>query len=295
MPAHSRHDGNMNSPIDTLPDRLQDLRTPSPFDAVYQDNVDPWSRAEALMAYGTERFIAGGGDGLTIQVFDFRWTRNYYHTTGLPCLGQLPFPQPHQPFMANPAPRPERWSQCDHVNQRPCRWHEHAQSLYCRPNAKLYLARAMRAFRATTVWSLARSSDVAPSFYAGVSGGILEATLEATPHDYPPAAGTDVVDPHFGFADWRAAAPPDSGYRARPLVPALMETGDGYSFKSNDRSIVLPELFQYRGPREWKDARLGGLARHHRLDIGYQRDMDFEELQEYGEPRQGRVVRMPRS
>ena len=265
--------------------RLQDLRTPSPFDAVFQDNVDPWSNTEALMAYGTDRFIAGSGDGLTLQVYDFRWTRNYYHTTALPCLSQPPFPRPHQPFMQSlttttttTTPPFKTRSHCDHVARLCCPWHSHAQSLYYRPNAKYFLNESLRSFRTSSVWSLARSSDVAPSLYVGVSGGVLEASLEPTPPEYPLTTTTTftttVVDPHFGCADWRAQAPPDSGYRAKPLVPALMETGDGYSFKGNDRSILLPGLLRYQGPREGCER--GGLARHHRLDIGYQQDYDFE-------------------
>lgn len=249
------------------------MRTPSPFDAIYQDNVDPWANAEALMAYGTERFIAGGGDGLTVQVFDFRWTKGYYHTAALPCLGRAPFPRPHQPF-AQPLGAESNGSRarCDHARALSCTWHGLSTSLYYRPNAKYFLSESLRPFRTSSVWSLARSSDVAPNFYMGVSGGVIEATLEQTPDTYPPESAT--VDPNFGFDDWRAAAAPGSGYRTKPLVPAMMETGDGYSFKENDRSILLPGLRTYHGPQERSDFQ-GGLARHHRLDNGYQLEVDF--------------------
>ncbi|KAK4158339.1 hypothetical protein C8A00DRAFT_39321 [Chaetomidium leptoderma] len=252
--------------------RLQDLRTPSAFDAVYQDNVDPWSNAESLMAYGTERFVAGGADGLTIQVFDFRWTKDYYHTAGLPCLARSPFPRPHQPFSKPPNPAPEDRARCDHVKGLSCSWHGLSKALYYRPNAKYFLSESMRSFRASSVWSLARASDISPNFYIGVSGGVIEATLEETPDTYPPE--TTTADPNFGFDDWRAAAPPDSGYKARPLMPALMETGDGYSFKGNDRSILLPALSRYQGPRELAASQCR-LNKHHRLDGGYQEEVDF--------------------
>ncbi|KAK4249571.1 hypothetical protein C7999DRAFT_12591 [Corynascus novoguineensis] len=252
--------------------RLQDLRTPSPFDGVYQDNVDPWSNAESLMAYGTERFVAGGADGLTIQVFDFRWPKAYYHTSGLPCLGRSPFPRPHQPFMKPPVAELQGGVQCDHVMGRLCRWHTLSQNLYFRPNAKFFLSNSLRQYKSSSVWSLARPSDVSPNFYIGLTGGVIEATLEQTPDTYPPNTAT--VDPNFGFDDWRAGVPAASGYKGRLLLPALMETGDGYSYKGNDRSILLPALNRYHGPAEWMASR-GSLAKHHRLDNGYQEETDF--------------------
>ncbi|KAH6842814.1 hypothetical protein B0I37DRAFT_407789 [Chaetomium sp. MPI-CAGE-AT-0009] len=267
--------------------RLQDLRTSSPFDAVYQDNVDPWSVAESLMAYGTERFIAGGGDGLTIQVFDFRWTKGYYHTSGLSCLDSPPFPRPHQPFMKPVSTEANDRSRCDHLMGLPCRWHELSRNLYYRPNAKYFLSNSLRHFKLCSVWSLARPSDISPNFYVGISGGVVEVNLEQTPDTYPPETVT--VDPNFGTGDWRAAAPAASNYKSQPLVPALMETGDGYSYSGNDRSILLPGLVRYQGPAEWMATR-GPLAKHHRLDNGYQQASDFgadanQMFKEFADPR----------
>ncbi|KAL2162208.1 hypothetical protein VTH06DRAFT_7121 [Thermothelomyces fergusii] len=255
--------------------RLQDLRTPSHFDAVYQDNVDPWSNAESLMAYGTERFVAGGSDGLTIHVFDFRWPKAYYHTSGLPCLGRSPFPRPHQPFMTPPKAGLGRGARCDHVAGSRCRWHGLSRELYFRPNAKFFLSNSLRQYTSSSVWSLARASDMSPNFYIGLTGGVIEATLERTPDTYPPDTAT--VDPNFGFDDWRAGVPSWVGYTAKPLWPSLMETGDGYSYKGNDRSILLPALNRHHGPAEWMASR-GELASHHRLDNGYQEQDDFVRL-----------------
>ncbi|SPQ26840.1 45b7c5c2-88fa-460a-b871-072a49cfd959 [Thermothielavioides terrestris] len=253
--------------------RLQDLRTPSAFDAVYQNNVDPGSNTETLMAYGTERFVAGG-TGLAIEVFDFRWPKSYHHTAGLPCYGGSPFPKPHQPFLKPPSTAAQGRARCDHVRGLPCHWHALSAELYHRPNAKFFLSQSVDFYRRTTaVWSLARASDVSPNFYVGVSGAVVEACLEQTPDSYAPERAV-VVDPNFGFPDWRAPPPSGSGYWTRPAVPALMETGDGYSFKGNDRSIVLPGLLRYRGPREWT-AGGGRLQKRHRLDIGYQQEADF--------------------
>lgn len=249
------------------------------------------------MAYGTERFLAGGGGGLTLHIFDFRWPKSYYHTAGLPCLAQAPFPRPHQPFMKRlpTPPNPGGLALCSHHPiSRPCPYHALARTLYYRPNAKLFLSESLRSFRSSSVWSLARASDVAPNFYVGVSGGVIEATLEQTPDTYPtppppnpPTTTTTtpddananpvtvVVDPNFGFPDWRAAAHQGSGYKTRPLVPALMETGDGYSFEGNDRSILLPGLVKYRGPPGEGMGQEGGRGRWHRLDGGYWQEGDF--------------------
>ncbi|KAJ4293937.1 hypothetical protein N0V88_005451 [Collariella sp. IMI 366227] len=223
--------------------RLQDLRTPSPFDAIYQDNVDPWSNAESLMSYGTERFVAGAANGPTIQ-----------------------------PFMTLPNDHPTGRARCNLAKGLPCHWHELSRSLYFRPNAKCYLSDSLRTYRTNSVWSLARASDVSSSFYIGLSGGVIEATLEQTPETYPPTQPT--VDPNFGFEDWRAASKVGPGYKAKMLLPSLMETGDGYSFKGNDRSILLPGLLRYEGPRELPHLQ-AKLVKHHRLDIGYQRAEDF--------------------
>ncbi|KAL2135098.1 hypothetical protein VTI74DRAFT_9808 [Chaetomium olivicolor] len=252
--------------------RLQDLRTPSPFDAIYQDNVDPWSNAETLMAYGTERFIAGAASGPTVQIFDFRWTKGYYHTSGLPCLDRSPFPRPSQPFMTAPNDLPTGRAHCDHTKGQRCHWHQLSRGLYFRPNAKCYLSDSLRTYRPNSVWSLARASDISPNFYIGISGGVIEATLEQTPETYPPTQPT--VDPNFGFEDWRSVAKPACGYKAKMLLPSLMETGDGYSFKGNDRSILLPGLLRYEGPRELPRSQ-ARLSKYHRLDIGYQRADDF--------------------
>ncbi|KAL1841868.1 hypothetical protein VTJ49DRAFT_6467 [Mycothermus thermophilus] len=240
--------------------RLQDLRTPSLFDTVYQDNVDPRFTAETLMAYGTERFVAGADDSLMIQV--------------------APFPKPYQPFMEPPASPPsKRRGQCDFVRGLTCTFHELSRSLYCRPNAKFFFAGSMRAVRNLGVWSLARGSNISPNFYVGTSTAVIEVTLEETPRSWP-EMGTDgifrTVDPNFGFDDWRASAPVGSGYRTWQLEHSMMETGDGYMFKGNEQAIRLPPLTYYEGAREFLEPeQMKRLGKHHRLDFGYQQVADF--------------------
>ncbi|KAK4145220.1 uncharacterized protein C8A04DRAFT_35941 [Dichotomopilus funicola] len=255
--------------------RLQDLRTPSAFDTIYQNNVDPWLTADSLMAYGTERFITGGGSQLAIQIFDFRWSKSYYHTTGLPCRNVEPFPRPHQPFMKPPflTPTTNR-SRCNHVRGLPCHWHNLSQDIYYRPNSRMFVSGSLRPHAGPGgIWSLARPSDVSPHFYMGVSDGVIEACLEQTSENSHLAWATN--DTNFGVSDWHTAPDPETGYRVRKLVPALMETGDGYSYANNDRSILLPGLNKYHGPKE-RRVDLGAWASHHRLDQGYQLPGDAE-------------------
>nr|CDP28285.1 Putative protein of unknown function [Podospora anserina S mat+] len=249
--------------------RLQDLRTPSPFDAVYQDNVDPWVDAEALMTYGTERFVAGGGDGLTVKIFDFRWERPYHHTSGLPCLNSSPFPGPSQAFLKNPTKSNLGNERCK--QGRACQYHELSKHIYYRPNAKFYLSRSLINSSAS-IWSLARGSDISPNFYIGISGGVIEANLEPCPNNYPPDRPT--TDPNFGFPDWRGRAADGSGYMSRQVSPALMEIGDGYAYKHNDRPILLPRLQDCGGPPSWSGPILK-LSKYHRLDMNYQTRGDF--------------------
>ncbi|KAJ8110883.1 hypothetical protein ONZ43_g5758 [Nemania bipapillata] len=65
--------------------RLQDLRTPSTVDRVYQDNFEVTTPINALISHGLERFVAGSAYSNTLKVFDFRWAKGYYHTDSLPC------------------------------------------------------------------------------------------------------------------------------------------------------------------------------------------------------------------
>jgi len=247
--------------------RLQDLRTPSPFDAIYEDNIDPWADMESLLVYGTERFVGGGMNGATIKIFDFRWTKGYYHTSGLPCLDKRPYPKPVQPFLSEPtiAGNGKLCGQrCNHVLGTACRWHGLSRDIYYRPNASFFLSKTLRGYASTAVWSLSKPSDFSPNFYIGISGGILEANLMH--------GGTN-CDPNFGFEDWRESMAP-KGYKTNPVSPSMMETGDGLLVQSNDRAIGLPPMLRMRengaATRDEKDTATQPFDGHCRLDEGIQ-------------------------
>nr|CAE85567.1 hypothetical protein [Neurospora crassa] len=255
--------------------RLQDLRTSSPYDAVYQDNIQPWDHVEAILTYGTERFVAGAGNsGATIKIFDFRWPKPYSYTSALPCLGRQPFPKPHQPFSKAPNAFATGRARCDHLVGLECHWHSLSKHLYYRPNATIFLPRGVPGHEHdrsnqhgfTRTWSLAKASDSAPNFYLGVSGGVIEANLQPTPsgpskpveidpiygYNYPYFTGPLPVT-HSTFSPHSSRNQPQinqgvaEAYTAVPIKYSLMETGDGLSVEANDRSIRMPRMM---GPFE---------------------------------------------
>ena len=230
--------------------RLQDLRTPSSFDMVYQDDVDPAATMEVLMSWGTERFIGGGMDAGLIKVFDFRWHRPYHHTEALPCADRVPYPPPCQPFLKDPLHVALRaynvGAVCDHVSKKPCRYHGLARHSYYRPNSCFLMSRAMYETQISTsarriisdgaIWSFAKISDCMPNFYVGVSGGIIECALN-------PYTAKPLIDPNFGFQDWRSYQPEVEGYVSSPIKVKLMETGDGRMGGRLNGTYTMPPLW----------------------------------------------------
>lgn len=214
---------------------------------VYEDNIDPWSDMEALMTYGTERFVGGGMASPAVKIFDFRWSKGYQHTMALPCSGAEPSPTPPQPFLKRPTTVGEKrqpvqtcGKRCDHVRGTYCLWHGLSRDIYYRPNASFFLSKhdlpgSQRSH--SGVWSLAKGSDVSPNFYIGLSGGVIEAALEPSG-----VAWSTHTDPHFGFPNWRDSNLVGAGYRSVPVQMHMMETGDGMLVTDNDRAVGLPPL-----------------------------------------------------
>lgn len=263
--------------------RLQDLRTPSPLDLVYCDNIDPWSEFEALLPFGTSHFVAGGAHGATIKVFDFRWPRQYYHTTALPCGDVKPVPTVSQPFLSEPHDPGAAEGECDHTTGRSCRWHELSRTLYHRPNAKLFFSKSLpREHAYAGVWSMARASPLSPNFYIGISGGVIEASLAAASPPSAPGTGPDVsqlaVDPNFGYGPSRAADI-GAGYTNYSLDASLMEIGDGRLDMRHDRSVRLPSMRGRGWSRITEKMGLGtpeSIVMRHRLDPRYHLLGDFD-------------------
>jgi len=251
--------------------RLQDVRAPSAFDAVYQDNVNTMARYGSLLPMG-DSFVAAGLEDATIKIFDFRWTKHYHHTDSLGCGKETPFPEPPQHFLARPnhLKYAEEWcagaSGRFHFGPR-CKYHELSRHLYYRPNCSFYLTRALAGHLGgdPIVWSLARSADVAPNFYIGITGGVVEASLR---YDVDGS-----VDPNFGFTNERyrgAGFLPRGGAQVEFLEAPLMETGDGLAAPDNHRNIRLPRLKAKNNSRRIMIKEMSDLERRNRLDLAYQ-------------------------
>lgn len=269
--------------------RLQDLRTGSPFDLVYCDNIDPWAEFESLLPFGTSHFVGGGAHGATVKVFDFRWSQNYYHTAAMPCSPEPPFPKPIQPFLEPPETPVNPSSRCRHqpLGGR-CTWHEQSRDLYYRPNATFFFSKSLprrrdRALQYAGVWSLARSSSLAPNFYIGISGGVVEASLSLAPEATGGGGvqGTEAgSDPIFGFTAGQEDHQPGAGYSTVPLEASLLETGDGMMYRDNDRNVRVPPLRAKgwsRLRRDEYESIPSEMRARHRLDEQYQSKGDFFE------------------
>lgn len=251
--------------------RLQDIRTPNPFDTVFQDNINTIWGFGSLLPFGASHFIAGGMDGATLEFFDFRWPKAYFHTTALPCGDHEPFPSVPQHFVPKPKDRTEGRPCCNYARGLRCRWHEAASDLYYRPNALVMLSMSLprQTHRSTRVCSLAKGSDVSPNFYVGVTGGIIEASLGSA------VEGT--FDRHLGFPEPKAH--PSAAYSPMPLSAAMMEIGDGLMAQTHTRNLTLPRFHSMDGKTyegtEWEDRVDSGWRKKHRLDETYQYSEDF--------------------
>jgi hypothetical protein len=252
---------------------LQDIRTPSPFDVVYQDNVQPFCQLGSLLVYDGERFVAGDMQSSMIKIFDFRWPKAYYHTTGLTCGWQYPFRLVEQRFHRPPPDNTLGRACCDHLLGLRCHWHELSRDVYYRPNALYMLKQSLpSSFRSARVNSLAKASDVSPNFYIGITGGIIEATLGAI--------DTEEIDPHLGFPDYKASSSSHpSNYLSSPMSATMMEVGDGLRSVSNEANILMPTVHsRVRETDKFERRKLETikvLRKKHRLDESFHKIDDF--------------------
>jgi hypothetical protein len=220
----------------------------------------------------------------TLKIFDLRWPKSYYHTTALPCSSARPFPPVHQPFIPSPPRDPVPvLSRCDHLSSLPCRWHHLSRELYHRPNATFMLSRSLppQIHPSARVTSLAAASSVSPTFYAGITGAVIEANLGCV--DDPA-----IYDAQLGFPDYvasnrqqRQGRGEQGAYRSAPLSATMIETGDGLAARDNDGTVPLPTVYSRlrAGERErrWTERVDPVLGKQHRLDKRFWERADFGE------------------
>ncbi|KAI1205025.1 uncharacterized protein F4807DRAFT_298598 [Annulohypoxylon truncatum] len=234
--------------------RLQDLRTPSSTDTIFQDNFEVTTPINALLTRGLEKFIAGSAHSSTLKVFDYRWPKGYYHTESLPCGNDAPYPMPRSPSIVEEPSFPNDRATCDHVAGLRCRWHALSRHDFYRPNFNMWLPPFRRRDN-SPVYSLASPSDDSPTVLAGLSGILVEITPKSSP----------------GSSAWPYIWSTKDGVhkRHRERV-ALIETGSG--FKVNDVADIqrMPVIHQ----QNCESARhLPGNAawrKRHRLDVWLQ-------------------------
>lgn len=222
----SWHDGSF---------RLMDVRTPSPYDAIYRDNFQPYHAGGPLLVYGTERFVSGNNTAPTLRLFDFRFPKPYFHSTALPCSPREPRPRV---ACSSGKPLDDRTAvwRCEPGSSRRCNWHAAMESPCFRQDTTLWLGhRGM-----DRVFSLAKASDTSDKFYLGLRGAIAEAQL-VLEQDVPARRQSAPRCP----PGWRVSAAPNA---------AMADTGISLSTSSvhggthGDLHNGMPEmLYHYDG------------------------------------------------
>ncbi|KAI0836328.1 hypothetical protein F5Y06DRAFT_273923 [Hypoxylon sp. FL0890] len=261
--------GSGNTVLTTWDDgriRLQDLRTPSPVDKIFQDNFELSTPINALLSRGLERFVAGSGYSPVLKVFDYRWPKGYYHTEALPCGNDVPYPNPRPPTLVTEPSYPDDRAACDYIAGRRCRWHALSRHDYYRPNFNMWLPRASSDDH-SPIYSLASPSNDSPTVFAGLSGNLVEITPKSS--EWPVK---------------RAVEGP--AYTRQTISVAFIDTGSGFVVDDVAHSQRMPVMHR-QSFRDFRDIDRGRpwmeeWRKRHRLD---------EWLQEVGGPYKRQDVR----
>lgn len=209
--------------------RLQDLRSPSAVDTIYQDHFEVMTPAGPLLSHGLERFVAGSARTSSLKVFDFRWTAaGYDYTAALPCSTTPLEPLPRPPTLVSP-PTFSSAHACDHRHGLLCNRHALARTDFYRPNCNLYLPVINQ--YASPIYSLAKPSDLSANIYAGLAGQLVRVGLR----DRGEGSGENLAE--------RARAKRDrAGYSYHESAVSIIETGDGLALGDVSKSQRVPEI-----------------------------------------------------
>ena len=265
--TNSMASGSRNTILTSWDDgtiRLQDLRTPSTFDRIYQNHFEPTTPINSLVSYGLERFVGGCARAPVLKLFDFRWSRGYDWTEVLPCSPDPPVPQP-RPLTSVTKPLVVARPQCDHQRGHLCRWHALSKEDYYRPNCNIYLPK--KAGTDTPVHSLAKGSDVSPMLYAGLSGTVAEMSLRG---------GGGSGPSQRRLSDHGDAHPPS--YSHHKVTANFIETGDGSPLEDISLSQRMP-IIRAQSERRCNHNLPPSVTRRHRLDEWLQDVRDFSVLE----------------
>lgn len=149
--------------------RLTDRRTPSSYVMMYRDRCwQTYDSASSLLVYGTQRFVAGGKSAANVRIYDFRNPKPYHYTDALPCIDKCPPPIP--PYDHSPGYTAR--ARCSGLHK--CTYHFQSRRDVYRPDVTLYMGDAS----VGNVYSLAKTSDIASSFFVGTQGAVTEVGLK---------------------------------------------------------------------------------------------------------------------
>ncbi|KAI0104397.1 hypothetical protein F4814DRAFT_430638 [Daldinia grandis] len=222
--------GSGNAVLSTWDDgtiRLQDLRTPSSVDQIFQDNFDLSTPINALLSRGLERFVAGSAYSPVLKVFDYRWPKGYYHTEALPCGNDEPYPAPRPPTIVTEPSFSDDRIACDYITGKRCRWHELSKHDFYRPNFNTWLPAS--ASDTSPIYTLASPSDDSPTIFAGLSGMLVEIT--------PKSSTRPATRSSFGPAK-------DLAYVRQVDSVAFIETGSGFAVDDVSQSQRVPPMYR---------------------------------------------------
>ncbi|KAI0377749.1 hypothetical protein F5Y04DRAFT_263612 [Hypomontagnella monticulosa] len=249
--------------------RLQDLRTPSPVDKIFQDNFDISTPINALLSHGLERFVAGSAYSPVLKIFDYRWPRGYYHTESLPCGNDNPYPAPRAPTnIVEPTYPSNSRSACDYVAGQRCRWHTLSRHDFYRPNFNMWLP--ISAGDNSPVYSLASPSVDSPSIFAGLSGNMVEITAKS----FTRPVHTKAVRPTF----WPDSNPEHVSYKLEGDNTPFIDTGSGFELEDVSQAQRVPPMYRqmFRDAAQTdhghpKQEERAAWRKRHRLDEWLQR------------------------
>ncbi|KAJ3473059.1 hypothetical protein NLG97_g10539 [Lecanicillium saksenae] len=223
--------GSQNTVLSSYDDgtiRLQDMRTPSAVDTIYQDHFELTTPTGPLLADGTQRFIAGSARTSVVKIFDYRWTKSYHYTDAMPCSKSPLGPTP-KPLTWASTPSNNRRERCCYTSGKECARHMLAKTDFYRPNCNIYLPNIYQ--DKSPVYSLARASATSPNVYAGLSGELVTMSLRDQV-----AAEKETV---FMQKRTRKAL---AGYTYHEALTSLVETGDGIALNDISESQRVPAV-----------------------------------------------------
>jgi hypothetical protein len=150
-----------------------------------------------------------------------------------------------------PLPAVAERDTCCHLSGYICYLHALARTDYYRPNCNVYLPTNNHV--ASPVYSLAKSSDLSSSIYAGLSGELSRLSLKDPPAD-------------IAEKSWmqRSDCKMRCGYVFGEGSVSIVETGDGIALNDISKSKRLPALYKQSLQRSNAASRS-----HQRLDEPY--------------------------